>query len=107
MASNLTVAMATVGSGPLKRVDTGATVGADGTTTRIVAIHATATVSGMIEIIGEQQITNKTAEGTAIKFQVAANEATDIYMGELGVPVYGVVSVSGPTDGCVLTAFVG
>ena len=31
MASNLTVAMATVGSGPLKRVDTGATVGADGT----------------------------------------------------------------------------
>jgi hypothetical protein len=25
----------------------------------------------------------------------------------LGVPVYGVVSVSGPTDGCVLTAFVG
>jgi len=28
-------------------------------------------------------------------------------MGEMGVPVYGVVSVSGPTDGCVLTAFVG
>ena len=47
MASNLTVAMATVGSGPLKRVDTGATVGADGTVTRIVAIHATATVSGL------------------------------------------------------------
>ena len=49
----------------------------------------------------------KTAEGTAIKFQVAANEASDIYIGELGVAVYGVVSVSGPTDGCVLTAMLG
>ena len=76
-------------------------------TTRILAVHALATTAGSYSIKGQRQITNKTAEGTAIKFQVAANEATDIYMGELGVPVYGVVSVSGPTDGCVLTAFVG
>ena len=77
-------------------------------TTRIMAMHAYgSTAAGSYSIKGQKQITNKTAEGTAIKFQVAANEATDIYMGELGVPVYGVVSVSGPTDGCVLTAFVG
>jgi len=106
MASNLTVAMATVGSGPLKRVDTGATVGADGTTTRIVAIHATATVSGIIEIIGEQQITNKTAQGTAIRLAIQANGVIDTYLGENGVAVYGKVTVSAPDAGPV-TAILG
>ena len=49
----------------------------------------------------------ETAEGKAIQFQTAANSPIDIYMGELGVPVYGVVSVSAPSDGAVLTVFVG
>ena len=113
MATNIKVAIAT-GDAVLKYVDTDTTVGSNGggnsptpTVTRILAIHALATAAGSYSIKGQRQITNKTAEGTAIKFQVAANEATDIYIGELGVPVYGVVSVSGPTDGCVLTAFVG
>ena len=106
MASNLTVAMATVGSGPLKRVDTGATVGADGTTTRIVAIHATATVSGMIELIGEQQITNRTAQGTAIRLAIQANGVIDTYFVEVGVPIYGKVTVSAPDAGPV-TAILG
>ena len=113
MATNIKVAIAT-GDAVLKYVEDDTTVGSNGTadsnipsTTRIMAIQAVASAAGSFSIKGQRQITNKTAEGTAIKFQVAANEATDIYMGELGVPVYGVVSVSGPTDGCVLTAFVG
>ena len=113
MATNIKVAIAT-GDAVLKYVEDDTTVGSNGTadanipsTTRIMAIQALATAAGSYSIKGQRQITNKTAEGTAIKFQVAANESTDIYMGELGVPVYGVVSVSGPTDGCVLTAFVG
>ena len=68
-------------------------------------------MSGDVDVIITDGFTGnvalKTAEGTAIKFQVVASEASDIYMGDMGVAVYGVVSVSGPTDGCVLTAFVG
>ena len=113
MSTNIKAAIAT-GDAVLTFVENDATVGDNGTAdgnnpsvTRILAVHAVATAAGSYSIKGQRQITNKTAEGTAIKFQVAANESTDIYMGELGVPVYGVVSVSGPTDGCVLTAFVG
>jgi hypothetical protein len=113
MATNIKVAIAT-GDAVLKYVDTDTTVGNNGggssptpTVTRILAIHALATAAGLYTVKGQRQITNKTAEGQAIQFQVAANAASDIYMGELGVPVYGVVSVSGPTDGCVLTAILG
>ena len=113
MATNIKVAIAT-GDAVLKYVDTDTTVGNNGggdspvpTVTRILSIHALATAAGLYTAKGQRQITNKTAEGQAIQFQVAANAASDIYMGELGVPVYGVVSVSGPTTGCVLTAFIG
>mgnify|MGYP003129340851 FL=1 len=113
MSTNIKVAIAT-GDAVLKYVDTDTTVGSNGggssptpTVTRIIAIHALATAAGLYTVKGQRQITNKTAEGQAIQFQVAANEASDIYMGELGVPVYGVVSVSRPTDGCVLTAILG
>ena len=92
MATNIKVAIAT-GDAVLKYVEDDTTVGSNGTadsnipsTTRIMAIHA---------------------EGTAIKFQVAANEASDIYIGDMGVAIFGVVSVSGPTDGSVLTAMLG
>ena len=113
MSTNIKVAIAT-GDAVLNYVDDDTSVGSNGTsdanlpsTTRIIAIHALATAAGSYSIKGQRQITNKTAEGTAIKFQVAANEASDIYIGEIGVSVYGVVSVSGPTDGCVLTAMLG
>ena len=113
MSTNIKVAIAT-GDAVLTYVDDDTTVGSNGTadanlpsTTRIIAIHALATAAGSYSIKGQRQITNKTAEGTAIKFQVAASEACDIYIGELGGAVYGVVSVSGPTDGCVLTAMLG
>jgi hypothetical protein len=109
MASNIKVAIAT-GDSVLKYVEDDTTVGSNGTAdsnipsvSRIVAVHAVATLGGSFAIKGQRQITNKTAEGTAIKFQVVASESTDIYMGDLGVAVYGVVSVSAPTDGSVLT----
>ena len=113
MPTNIKVAIAT-GDAVLKHVEDDTTVGSNGTadanipsTTRIMAIHAVASSAGSFSIKGQRQITNKTAEGTAIKFQVAANEASDIYIGDMGVAVFGVVSVSGPTDGCVLTAMLG
>ena len=82
MSTNIKVAIAT-GDAVLTYVDDDTTVGSNGT--------ADANLPST----------------TRIKFQVAANEASDIYIGELGVAVYGVVSVSGPTDGCVLTAMLG
>ena len=112
MSTNIKAAIAT-GDEVLKYVDDDTTVGSNGTgnnrptTTRILAVHAVATAAGLYTIKGQSQITNKTAEGKAIQFQTAANSPIDIYMGELGVPVYGVVSVSAPSDGAVLTVFVG
>ncbi|MAX61986.1 MAG: hypothetical protein CMM40_06035, partial [Rhodospirillaceae bacterium] len=78
MATNIKVAIAT-GDAVLKYVDTDTTVGSNGggnsptpTVTRILAIHALATAAGLYTIKGQRQITNKTAEGQAIQFQVAA-----------------------------------
>ena len=113
MAANIKTAIA-VGDAVLTYVESGTTVGSNGSgsspvpsTTRIISLHAVATTGGSYSIKGQRQITDRTAEGTAIKFQVVASEASDIYMGDMGVAVYGIVSVSGPTDGCVLTVFVG
>jgi len=93
MPTNIKVGIAT-GDAVLKYVDTDTTVGSNGTadsnipsTTRIMAIHALATAAGSYSIKGQRQITNKTAEGTAIKFQVAANEAL-IFISETWVLQY-------------------
>ena len=76
MATNIKVAIAT-GDAVLKYVDTDTTVGNNGggdsptpTVTRILAIHALATAAGLYTVKGQRQITNKTAEGQAIQFQV-------------------------------------
>jgi hypothetical protein len=112
MSTNIKAATAT-GDAVLTFVETGNTVGNNGssgqtpTTTRIVSIHALASAAGTFTIKGQRQISNKTAEGSAIVFNVAANESTDIYISEFGTPVYGVVSVSAPTDGASLTVFCG
>jgi hypothetical protein len=42
-----------------------------------------------------------------LKFFVAANESADIYIGDMGVPMVGSVSVSVPADGAALTLIVG
>ena len=49
----------------------------------VLWLSAVASAAGSFSIKGQRQITNKTAEGTAIKFQVAANEASDIYIGDM------------------------
>ena len=41
-----------------------------------------------------KQITNKTAKGNAIHYRVGATDSNDMYIGDMGVPVHGIVSVS-------------
>jgi hypothetical protein len=86
MSTNIKAAIAT-GDAVLTFVENDATVGDNGTAdgnnpsvTRILAVHAVASAAGSYSIKGQRQITNKTAEGTAIKFQVAANESTDNFV---------------------------
>jgi|TARA_R100001244_G_scaffold16008_1_gene17683 hypothetical protein len=113
MSSNIITAMVTAGNGPLLNVATGATIGknsgdqAQVQTTRILAVHAhNVTVAGFIDIKGEKQITGKTAKGTAIRFRMGVSSDADLYMGEPGVPVYGKVSVSCPSDLTSITVFI-
>jgi|TARA_B110000285_G_scaffold99773_1_gene113673 hypothetical protein len=104
MSTNIKVATNTSINGDVKTVfkyvDSNITVGEDGTgnnrptTTRIIAIHTYSTLAGGIEISGTKQITNKTAKGSAIRYRVGALDSNDMYIGELGVPVHGVVSCS-------------
>ena len=63
--------------------------------TRIIAVHAHSTVAGSFDIKG--------ATSGVLKFFVSA----DIYIGDMGVPMVGSVSVSVPADGAALTLIVG
>ena len=104
MSTNIKVATNTSINGDVKTifkyVDTNTTLGNNGTgnnrptTTRILAIHTYSTIVGDIEITGARQITNKTAKGTAIRYRVGALDSNDMYMGELGIGVNGVVCCS-------------
>ena len=62
-------------------------------TTRIVAIHAFSTVTGLFDI-GDK-------DGSKIQFQVGASGTADIYMGETGIKCEGTVSVATPQAGSV------
>ena len=62
-------------------------------TTRIVAIHAFSTVTGLFDI-GDK-------DGSKIQFQVPASGTADIYMGEMGIRCEGTVSVATPQAGSV------
>ena len=62
-------------------------------TTRIVAIHAFSTVTGLFDI-GDK-------DGSKIQFQVGASGTADIYMGEMGIRCEGTVSVDTPQAGSV------
>ena len=61
--------------------------------TRIVAIHAFSTVTGLFDI-GDK-------DGSKIQFQVPASGTADIYMGEMGIRCEGTVSVATPQAGSV------
>jgi hypothetical protein len=125
MSTNIKVATNTSINGDVKTVfkyvDTNLTLGnnnedADGnslgspTVTRLLAIHTYSTLAGGIDITGARQITNKTAKGSAIRYRVGALDSNDMYIGELGVPAYGVVSCSTSGTGAMLphiTLYVG
>ena len=106
MASNIKVAHNVSSDGAIitgfRFVDAPAvTLGGEGngsnplpTVNRIVAIHTFSTVAGEIAISGSKQITNKTAKGNAIHYRVGATDSNDMYIGDMGVPVHGIVSVS-------------
>ena len=61
--------------------------------TRIVAIHAFSTVTGLFDI-GDK-------DGSKIQFQVGASGTADIYMGETGIKCEGTVSIATPQAGSV------
>ena len=61
--------------------------------TRILAIHAFTTVTGLFDI-GDK-------DGSKIQFQVGASGTADIYMGETGIKCEGTVSGATPQAGSV------
>ena len=61
--------------------------------TRIVAIHAFSTVTGLFDI-GDK-------DGSKIQFQVPASGTADIYIGDMGIRCEGTVSVATPQAGSV------
>ena len=66
--------------------------------------------TGEIVITGSKQITNKTAKGTAIRYRVAAADANDQYIGDMGVGVHGILSVANSGTGTMtptITLYVG
>ena len=82
-------------------VDSGLTLGDEGagssptsSHTRIMAMHVYSTIVGDIIIKGTKQITNKTAAGTALRWRVAALDSQDTYVGDMGVGVFGIVSLA-------------
>ena len=120
MSTNIKVATNASINGDVKTVfkyvDSNVTVGDNGTgdnrptITRVLAIHTYSTLAGGIEISGAKQITNKTAKGTAIRYRVGALDSNDMYIGELGVGVNGVVCCSTSGTGAMLphiTLYVG
>ena len=122
MSTNVKVAHNVSSDGAIitgfRYVDTPAvTLGSEGggdsptpTTNRILAIHAYSTIAGDIAISGSKQITNKTAKGNAIRYRVGASVTNDIYIGDMGVPVHGIVSLStsgGAAMAPTITLYVG
>ena len=66
---------------------------------RVIAIHAESTAAGTFDL--------QDSNGSQIKFQVAASNGADIYIGELGVQFDGTISASMPADGAGITLIVG
>ena len=119
MGTNIKVAQNVSSDGAIingfRYVDSNLTVGANGggpvpQTTRVMAIHTYATLAGEIVITGANQITNKTAKGTAIRYRVGALDSYDMYIGDMGVGIYGVLSVANSGTGTMtptITLYVG
>jgi|TARA_R100000781_G_scaffold52433_1_gene34406 hypothetical protein len=121
MTTNVKVAQNVSSDGAIitgfRYIDTNLTLGDEGTgsdptpsTTRVLAIHTYSTLAGEIVITGSKQITNKTAKGTAIRYRVAAADANDQYIGDMGVGIHGILSVANSGTGTMtptITLYVG
>ena len=105
MTTNIKVAQNVSTDGAIitgfRYVDSGLTLGDEGTGssptpshTRVMAMHVYSTIVGDIIIKGTKQITNKTAVGTALRWRVAALDSQDTYVGDMGVGVFGIVSLA-------------
>jgi hypothetical protein len=100
MTTNIKVAQNVSTDGAIitgfRYVDSGLTLGSTPTPshTRVMAMHVYSTIVGDIIIKGTKQITNKTAAGTAIRYRVAALDSQDTYIGDMGVGVFGIVSLA-------------
>jgi hypothetical protein len=115
MSTNIKTAMVDgggTGSGVLVDITTSVTLNSTNTNdtkTRIYAIYADA--AGVYQITGEKQIrvvqggVSSNTPGTAVKFKAVAG--ADIYLGDYGPAVNGVVKVSAPSSAAVITVFYG
>ena len=114
MSSNIKTAMVDAGgtgSGVLVDITTSVTLNSTNTNDSGIRIYALyADVAGVYQITGEKQIkveggVSSNTPGTAIKFKAVAG--ADIYLGDYGPRINGVVKVSAPSSAAVITAFYG
>jgi len=114
MSSNIKTAMVDsggTGSGVLVDITTSVTLNSTNTNdtkTRIYAIHATA--PGTYTITGDKQIdvqggVSSNTPGVAMKFVCSIQ--TDMYLGDYGPAVKGLVKVSAPSSDAAITVFYG
>ena len=117
MASNIktaTVDAGGTGSGVVVDITTSVTlnkaIGIDDFI-RIYAIHSNGSNDGICLITGEKQIIAKGgatgSTGVAMKWTDEAAAPTDIYLGDYGPRIRGVVKVSAPASATAITIFYG
>ncbi len=117
MASNIKTAMVDAGgtgSGLLVDITTSVTLNSSNGVDdfiRIYSIHSNGVASGSNQITGEKQIVSDPAHtgaaGTAMKWTDEAGSPTDIYLGDIGPRVRGVVKVSAAASTTAITVFYG
>jgi|TARA_A100000172_G_C2992417_1_gene93307 hypothetical protein len=117
MASNIktaTVDAGGTGSGILVDITTSVTLNSTNTMNdfiRIYAIHSNGDTDGVCLITGEKQIIAKGgasgSAGVAVKWTDEAGSPTDIYLGDIGPRVRGVVKVSAAASATAITVFYG
>ncbi len=78
---------------------------------RVYAIHSNGHGDGICLITGEKQIIAKGgasgSAGVAVKWTDEAGSPTDIYLGDIGPRVRGVVKVSAAASATAITVFYG
>tara|TARA_R110002012_G_scaffold289306_1_gene482328 strand:- start:3446 stop:3796 length:351 start_codon:yes stop_codon:yes gene_type:complete len=116
MASNIKTAMVDAGgngSGLLVDITTSVTLNATNGIDdfiRIYAVHSNGVASGTCLIVGDKQIVSDTGTGsvgTVMKWTDEAGSPTDIYLGDYGPRVRGVVKVSAAASTTAITVFYG